>query len=294
MKYIGVFALLLLSVAPAAAQDMPLSQVLIDGEGWKPAAKGFKSVHGLAADRDGNVFLTDAENKNVLRLAKEGQTANAFSTVPGSLGLTIGPDGRFYQIDSEGRRIFATDSSGKVQWEKKTAAAPKYLAVAKSGTVYYTAPEEGAVYRIAPEGDEQKVAKDIGRPTGITFWADGGTLVVADAAGKHLYAFRVEKDGSLSDREGYYTLRLPHGSRESGAGGMTLDNAGRLYVATTVGVQCYDPTGRLNGVLLNPGATPPTAVAFGGPEGDQLFIACGDTVYGRKTKAKSVLFPVKK
>ncbi|MCP6768797.1 SMP-30/gluconolactonase/LRE family protein, partial [Klebsiella pneumoniae] len=89
-------------------------------------------------------------------------------------------------------------------------------------------------------------------PTGIVFTPDQGTLVVADAAGKHLYAFRVEKDGSLTGKEGYYTLRLPVGQQASGAGAMCVDTAGRLYVTSTVGVQCFDPTGRLNGVLLNP------------------------------------------
>ncbi|MBL8796809.1 MAG: SMP-30/gluconolactonase/LRE family protein, partial [Planctomycetia bacterium] len=80
---------------------------------------------------------------------------------------------------------------------------------------------------------------------------------------------------------------------ESGAAGMCVDAAGRLYVATTVGVQCFDPTGRLNGVLLNPTTTPPTAVTFGGPNFDLLYVACGDRLFARETKAQGFVPPKK-
>jgi enterochelin esterase family protein len=168
------------------------------------------------------------------------------------------------------------------------------MTVAKNGTVYCTVPGEHAVYAITPKGAKRKVAENLGKPTGITLWPDQATLVVADADTKHLYAYRIEKDGGLSDREGYYTLRLPHMQKASGAGGLTVDAAGRLYVATPVGVQVFDPTGRMSGVLLNPDREAvPTAVALGGPDGDTLFVACGDKLFARKTKAKAVGFAEK-
>src|SRR5262249_40035641 len=35
-------------------------------------------------------------------------------------------------------------------------------------------------------------------PSGLVFWADGGTLVVASAKEPHLWAFRVHKDGTAA------------------------------------------------------------------------------------------------
>ena len=95
-------------------------------------------------------------------------------------------------------------------------------------------------------------------------WNDEGTLVVGDAAGKHLWAFRIEPDGSLSSKDRYYTLRVPAGQKESAVAGLVEDDKNRLYAAAATGVHVYDPTGRLCGVLLRPEAPPTTVVALGG------------------------------
>jgi gluconolactonase len=73
--------------------------------------------------------------------------------------------------------------------------------------------------------------------------------------------------------------------------GLTVDGDRRLYAATREGVQVFDPTGRLCGVLLKPLPQPVTAVAFGGAGRDRLFIACGDRLFVRKTKAKGPAGP---
>jgi enterochelin esterase family protein len=284
MRSITLFAALLFLAAPAAAQDMPLSQILIDGENWKPFATGFKTITGLTADRTGHLFVADAEGRHIVRLDNEGKASNFADIISG--GLAFGPDSALYCADWQKHRVLRLDAGAKIVWEKAGHEAHS-LTVARNGNVYCTVPEEHAVYLIAPDGSERKVAEGIGRPTGLVMWPDQGTLVVADAAGKHLYAYRVEKDGSLTCKEGYYTLRLPPLQKASGVGGLTVDMAGRLYAATPVGVQIFDPTGRLSGVLLKPvRLTVPTAVAFGGADGSTLFIACGDTVFARKTQAK--------
>src|SRR5262249_2472738 len=50
-------AVLLLIAAPAAAQDTPLSQILLEGESWHVVAKGYDSFRRLYADKDGNVYV---------------------------------------------------------------------------------------------------------------------------------------------------------------------------------------------------------------------------------------------
>jgi gluconolactonase len=110
---------------------------------------------------------------------------------------------------------------------------------------------------------------------------------VGDAAGKRLYAFRIEKDGSLTDREGYYSLFV-RPRQASGVAGLAIDSAGRVYAAGHEGVQVFDPTGRLSGILLEPQRAPVTAVAFGGAERDHLYVGCGGKVYVRKTRARGL------
>lgn len=207
--------MLLILAAPAAAQDMPLSQVLIDGEGWK------------------RVDPSHPESSLVRRMA--------------------------------GRERVVT---GK-------------------GTAYVIVPVEQAVYHI--DGTrKRKVAERLGTPAGITLTPDQGTLYVGDAGSKYLWAFRVEPDGSLAHGERYASLRARAGQSVSRVAGLTVDTVGRIYATSAEGVQIFDPTGRLSGVLLPPGPGPLTGLRFGGPERNTLLVVCGTEVWARKTQAQGL------
>lgn len=60
-----------------------------------------------------------------------------------------------------------------------------------------------------------------------------------------------------------------------------MDNDGRIYAATPLGVQVFDPTGRLCGVMAAPAAGLMHSLAF---EGDQLVAWVGDVKYARKLR----------
>jgi sugar lactone lactonase YvrE len=193
MRRFAIAAALLLAAGAARAQDTPLSDILIDGEGWKAVEK---------------------------------------------------------------------------------SAAPA-LAVAVEVKV-----RGGQVVRA-----ERVKSAGLAEPSGMVLWPDGGTLVVGDAGDKHLWAFRLDKEGNPVDGEPYYPLRVRPGQKASGVRGLTADDKGRVYACTPLGVQVFDPTGRLSGVMLKPGEGELTAAAFGGDKGDTLFVLCGDKVFARKTKA---------
>ncbi len=75
---------------------------------------------------------------------------------------------------------------------------------------------------------------------------------------------------------------------ESGAAnGVCVDTNGWLYVVTSLGIQVCDQAGRVNFILPTP--KPAHDVCFGGKDLSELFIACGDTIYKRPTKAKGVV-----
>jgi sugar lactone lactonase YvrE len=132
--------------------------------------------------------------------------------------------------------------------------------------------------------DDLKAA-GLAEPSGMVLWPDGGTLVVGDAGGKHLWAFRLDNEGKPVDGDRYYPLRVRPGQKASQVRGLAVDSAGRLYACTPEGVQVFDPTGRLSGVMRKPCDGELTAVAL---RGDTLFVTCGDAVFARKTRAKGV------
>src|SRR5947199_7280699 len=102
----------LLLAAPAAAQDMPLSQVLIPGEGWKRVAKGFEKPSALAADRAGHVYVADKEKKEIVRVDKDGGSSLFAKTGHGVTGMAFGPDGRLYTCQPKAERIMAYTPKG--------------------------------------------------------------------------------------------------------------------------------------------------------------------------------------
>jgi gluconolactonase len=56
----------------------------------------------------------------------------------------------------------------------------------------------------------------------------------------------------------------------SGADGITIDNNGRLYVATAIGVQVFDTDGRHLGTI--PLSRPPQNLAFAGKDKKTLYV----------------------
>jgi gluconolactonase len=277
---------LLLAAVPARAQDMPLSQVLLPGEGWRPGPVEHKGLAALAGDGRGNVYVSEPQSKQVLRIGPDGKAIAFANTEYPVTALAVGPEGQVYAAEASRGRIVRLDGTDK-ETVLTTGLVAQGIAVGRDGRCYASVPEEQAVYLIEPDGKKRVADRGIAEPSGLTFWPDGGTLLVADAAGSHLWTCRVERDGSLSAKERYYALRV-RPKQPSRAGSLTVDQAGRAYAACPEGIQVFDPTGRMSGVLLNPERARTTAVAFGGEKLDRLYTICGGKLFVRKTLAHGV------
>jgi hypothetical protein len=189
-RILSFLALFFLASSPAVAQDMPLSQILIDGEGWKKAEgkpEKPKDVHAM---------------QSTVELRGSG----------GWMLGTVSPDGRtVYKWQTGDRMIFAGQK----------LRDPKPLEIAANLAPY-------CPLRPTP-----------GKPLDVT--------------------------------------------------GMTVDRDGRIYAVTYAGIQVFDPTGRLCGVMDAP---PQGDWLWAGVlpqfEGDKLTLWVGDTKYERKLKTAGV------
>ncbi|WP_158265420.1 SMP-30/gluconolactonase/LRE family protein [Blastopirellula marina] len=285
-----VIALLCFLPAPLLAQDMPLSDVLIAGQDWEVVAEGYKFTDGPAVDADGNVYFTDVPGQLVLKIDHATKQVTKFSEGEGGTsGLMFGPDGRLYGSQYFNRRIVAFDAEGKVEVIAEDLGAND-LVVASNGNIYCTDTPGHQVWLVRPNGEKQVVAKDIAAPNGIILWPKEGTLVVADSAGKNLLAYRVEEDGTLSYGAPVYTCRVRQKDAPSKADGMTVDSAGRLYVATDLGLQMFDPTSRICGVFSKPTSAFTSNVVLGGPQLDTFYVTCGGGIYRRATQATGLRY----
>ncbi len=290
MRVLFSVVLCLVFAPIAAAQDMPLSDVLIPGEDWQLVANGYKFTEGPAIDADGNVYFVDVPNQSVLKVDHASGQITTFAQGQGATsGLLFGPDGRLYGSQNRDRRIVAFDTDGKMEVIADDLGAND-LVVASNGNIYCTDPKGHQVWLVRPTGEKEVVVKDIATPNGIILWPEEGTLVVADSAGENLTAYRVEEDGSLSYGAPVYTCRVKEKGAPSRADGMTVDSAGRLYVATEVGLQMFDSTARISGVMHKPTDQFLSNVVLAGPKLDWLYVTCGSGIYRRPTQATGVRY----
>jgi len=275
------------------AQDMPLSQVLIDGEDWEPIAKGFNFTDGLSTDAEGNLYFSDVKGGTaVFKVDLEGKTSEFIKDAPGISGLQWGSDDRLYACVAKEQRVVVFDKEGN-ETELVNEVRPNDLVVTHDGNLYFTMTPTKEIRRIDPEGKMTVVSEGVvNKPNGITLSRDQGTLAVSDHGGKHVWAFRIEKDGSLSSPGNYMEMRTPVKDPEIAKGdGMATDVHGRYYVTTAEGLQMFDPTGRLGGVIATPDPSMGLVSAcFAGPDHAYLHVANGGTIYRRKTKTRGALF----
>jgi sugar lactone lactonase YvrE len=264
---------------------MPLSQVLIEGEDWQLVGEGYQFTEAPAVSPTGAFYFADVAGNKIYRLNTEGKPEVFVEDSGKASGLMFGADGRLYACQNGGRKIVVYDAAGAA-----TTIADEVdcndLVVTAEGAIYFTDPKHKQVWYVSPTGEKRVVDEGIETPNGIILWPDGHSLVVSDTRTLHLWAFRIEADGSLRFKQPYYTMQGVFGRTDSGADGMTVDREGRLFVATYAGLQVFDTQGRLSGVILKPQEKFLSNVVFGDADLKTLYVTCTDKVYRRVTKVE--------
>ena len=297
MKSLHFFPLswlvLCLAAGVGRSQDMPLTQVLVEGEDWEVVSEGHGLTDGLCSDAEGNVYFSDVKNGTAIyRVDRKGGKATEFiKDAAGISGLQWGPDGRLYACVARGRIVVAFDAKGEMTL-LTDEVRPNDLVVTHDGNLYFTMTPTSEIRRIDPEGTMTVVSQgEVTKPNGITLSPDQGTLAVSDHGGTHVWAFRIQEDGSLDAAESYMKMRTPVSDPEVAKGdGMATDVHGRWYVTTAMGLQMFDPTGRMGGVIAKPQDANLVSACFGGEDHAWLYVACGDKVFRRKTHTRGALF----
>ena len=113
------FGILVAVGAPAAAQDMPLSQVLLPGESWQAAAMAGQSAECLAGDGHGNIYVTDPDGKQIWRLDKDGKASVFAKTEGGPHGLAAA-DGKLFVAEPDAKKVVAYGADGKTRSRRNT------------------------------------------------------------------------------------------------------------------------------------------------------------------------------
>jgi gluconolactonase len=275
-------------VKAGVSKNATLEAILLPGEGWQLVSEGYRFTEGTAANSKGEVFFNDVATGKTFKVGLDGKLSEVFANGKKRDGQNFGPDGRLYMASAD--KIIAYEADGK-----ETVIAEGFvgndIAIAANGNLYVTNPPSGnsndpsKVWLIRPNGEKIVVDSGLKFANGISLSPDQTLLYVTDYRSHWVYSYVIQKDGTLTAKQRYYWLHIPDSADQSNADGIKVDRDGRLYVASTLGVQVCDQAGRVQCILPTPNGKVANLV-FGGENFDTLYAACGDKIYKRKLKVK--------
>jgi gluconolactonase len=263
-----------------------------------------------------HLLFSDIPNKRIVRWRRlpEGPELTTYATGM-SNGLTLDRQGRVLAAEHDGRRVtrVADDGTRTVlaeQFQGKRLNSPNDIVVKSDGAIYFTDPPYGVqpskpgtvrppdwwtkpipgkeqphngVYRIEPDGTLRLLVDDFALPNGLAFSPDESVLYIDDSARKHIRAFDVGQDGSLTRSR----VLLDMASEDPGVpDGLKVDARGNFFCTGPGGVWVCKADGKFLGRIILPEL--PANLAWG-EDGTILFLTARTSVYRLATKTRGAL-----
>ncbi|HLK15652.1 MAG TPA: SMP-30/gluconolactonase/LRE family protein [Fimbriimonadaceae bacterium] len=216
---------------------------------------GFRFTEGPATDRDGNVYFTDQPNDRIVRWSVDGTVEDWMKPCGRSNGMCFDKAGNLIACADEHNQLWSITPDKQVTVLIKDAGGklldgPNDVWIRPDGGMYLTDPLYARDYWTRDPAVQQTgehvwflsadhktfrpVVTDFNKPNGIIGTPDGHTLYIADIGANKTWRYRIEADGSLTDKTLFCEL---------GSDGMTIDNRGNVYL-TGHGVTVFNSEGK--------------------------------------------------
>ena len=277
---------------PAGRGSQQLQAILIEGEDWQLVGEGYQFTEGPTANKKGELFFSDIPAGKIRKVGLDGVVSVVVADSKNANGLQFGPDGRLYSLATGTEQLISYDADGGDPKVVAEGFRGNDLVVRADGSIYATnprapEPDKSRVWYISPKGEKKVVDTGLNYANGVAMTPDQAFLLVTDMRSHWVYSYRIEPDGSLSNKQKYDHLHMPDNADDSSGDGLRVDRDGRHYVATRSGVQVCDQLGRVNAIIPTPNGRV-SNIGFAGEDLATLFAACGDKVYKRKLKTHGV------
>jgi len=287
IRAVAVVAIGLQAAGQVLADSGDAASIFAKGATLQLAASDFAFTEGPAADAEGNVYFTDQPNDRILKWSPDGGVSVFMENTGRANGLDFDHAWNLIACADEHNQLVRITPDRQVEvlvadFEGQKLNGPNDAWVAPGGGIYFTDPyyqrdywartepelASEDLFHLAPDGALSVVDGTLDKPNGIVGSPAGDRLYVADIGAGVTYVYDRAADGKLSNRRAFAPM---------GSDGMTLDEAGNLYL-TGNGVTVFDAAGRQ--IANVPVPEDWTAnVTFGGQDRSILFITAMDSVY---------------
>ena len=193
-------------------------------------------------------------------------------------------------VNAKWYHIIESEQNGKIANVTKTeSGTASDMVCLRDGSLIFAA--GGDLFRVSEGKTQMVLPHHLGPdifPHRLAISPDQTQVYGLDQYSSKIGVYQMLSDGSVRFGQKFYQLE-PSGlpANVADRGGLCVDTNGWLYVATSLGIQVCDQAGRVNFIIPTP--KQPHDVCFGGKDLSELFIACGDAIYKRPTKAKGVV-----
>ena len=274
-------------VKTSATKNQFLSDLLIKNEPWELIGDGYGFTEGIIADAKGDIFFQDIPNSKTYHISADNKIQQILSNSKGATGTSIGSNATRYTAASLAKQILGYDA-GKEQIVAEDIVGND-LVVAANGNIYITEPDgrekPGKLWLITPAGKKQVVDEGLKFCNGLALSPDQTQLYVTESASQWVWVYFVQPDGTLTYKQKYGWLHVPDSSNNAWGDGIKCDTAGRVYVASRLGIQVLDQTGRVNAIIPVPNNYC-SNLCFGGPAFNIMYVTCNNKIYRRRLNTR--------
>src|ERR1700753_4237746 len=195
-------------------------------------------IEGPAFDADGNLFIVDIPFGRIFKIAPDKNWSLVAEYEGWPNGMKISKDGRFLVADYMHGIMQLDAKAGRMQKVLTSRNSESFrgcndLHIASNGDIYFTDQGQtglhdptGRVYRYSANGKLDCLINTGISPNGLVLDPTEAVLFVAMTRDNAVWRGPLLKDGSSSKVGRFCSLFGP-----SGPDGLTMDKAGRLFVA---------------------------------------------------------------
>ncbi len=269
------------------------------------------SWQDIVSDKDGQVYAAEQDSGTIVALPLQGSPMIIARGLEGIAAIAMTGNGeimanfqKYVSSATPPPSVVRIKIDGTKTLEKPGAGGDG-MCIDAGGRAYVAAfgalPEEPGAFPISSMGKYMNGVASVDAqgnftrltgyqlqftPARLALSPDQALLYATSIQSPLIICWQIQPDGNLKHGELFLSLDTAFG-KEAHPYGLCVDTEGRLYVATSLGIQVCDQAGRVNFIIPTP--EQPYDVCFGGKDLGELFIACGDTIYKRPAKAKGVV-----